>query len=66
MEDHYTSTVDGAAAFERWRAGRELDDRDPPDREDPRECPDCGGSGGGEGYWRCPYCGGTGAEEVRT
>ena len=24
------------------------------------DCPACGGSGGGEGYWACPACGGSG------
>ncbi len=28
------------------------------------DCPDCGGSGGGEGYWRCTSCRGSGVHAV--
>lgn len=27
-------------------------------------CGTCGGSGGGEGYWRCTSCGGTGQRRM--
>lgn len=40
------------------------DDREPADEEKPEpwaECGTCGGSGGGEGYWRCQSCGGRGS-----
>ncbi|MFA5431209.1 MAG: hypothetical protein WC329_08630 [Candidatus Omnitrophota bacterium] len=29
-------------------------------------CPDCGGSGGGEGRWRCPTCRGKGHVETES
>lgn len=39
------------------------DDREPAEEkpEPFTECGACGGSGGGEGYWRCQECGGRGS-----
>lgn len=38
----------------------------PPDEDGTaNDCPMCGGSGGGEGYWSCPWCAGRGRQKNR-
>lgn len=50
--------------FPHRRNGGECDGRFDEEPDD-GSCYTCGGSGGGEDYWRCPSCHGSGLRRVR-
>lgn len=58
--NYYTCRC-GAYKFpHRMNGGKCSEDFRQEEAELDRMCGPCGGSGGGEGYWRCPYCAGSG------